>query len=66
MRSYPQSCGDIPLTTLLVELEMTSIEEREKKQGFEDGRGIQARLERAATNGWDVDRREELFERALV
>jgi hypothetical protein len=47
-------------------MEMALIEEREDEQGFEDGRGIQARLERAAMNEMDVDRRKELLERALL
>jgi len=48
------------------ELEMAFTEVREDVGGFEDDKGIQARLERVAMNEMDVDRRKELLARALL
>jgi hypothetical protein len=51
---------------LEVELELAQIADRHEKQGFENGRDLQARLERIALSKETVGEREELLEQALL
>jgi hypothetical protein len=51
---------------LEIELELAQIADRHEKQGFENGRDLQARLERIALNKETVGEREELLEQALL
>ena len=51
---------------LEIELELAQIADRHEKKGFENGRDLQARLERIALNKETVGEREELLEQALL
>jgi len=51
---------------LEIELELAQIADRYEKQGFENGRDLQARIERIALNKESVGEREELLEQALL
>jgi hypothetical protein len=51
---------------LRIELELAQIADRHEKQGFENGRDLQARLERIALSKETVGEREELLEQALL
>ena len=51
---------------LEIELELAQIADRYEKRGFENGRDLQARLERIALNKETVGEREELLEQALL
>ncbi|PMD28007.1 hypothetical protein NA56DRAFT_684405 [Hyaloscypha hepaticicola] len=51
---------------LEIELELAQIADRHEKQGFENGRDLQARLERIALSKETVGEREELLEQALL
>jgi hypothetical protein len=51
---------------LKIELELAQIADLEEKKGFEDGRGLQARLERIALScDEDIEERGELLEQGL-
>jgi hypothetical protein len=51
---------------LEIELELAQIADRHEKKGFENGRDLQARLERIALKKETVGEREELLEQALL
>jgi hypothetical protein len=51
---------------LEIELELAQIADRQEKQGFENGRDLQARLEKIALSKETVGEREELLEQALL